>query len=352
MRIEKVMVLAVVGLGCAIRLDSNPPDAPDGGQPAPLSSCTPLAGVAASVTGRLVWVRLPDGRELVVAGDATVAGERNSYGFVSPSPAAASSFDACLATLTPLPNHPIVDLTALAPGDRVAPLSAITTATDTYLFFSAVHADGLAADGVGVARWDAAASRFTAPVFLWTADRPSYGSGAALDGAFVYLFGGQGGEFLSADMFVARVAVEQIAVPGAYQYWGGGGTWVTDPDRSVPFAEGGTAPSVAWDVLRGRWLLAYTTPLATEISVRAGLGPSGPWSLPVTLGRCALPAEDPGAFCGDVVLYPSLPPAGAAAEGDEILLVQGAGSFDRPAGVSDDAYAFRLVHAAWPSSLP
>jgi hypothetical protein len=150
-------------------------------------------------------------------------------------------------------------------------------------------------------------------------------------------------------MFVARAAVDAIAVPGAYHYWGGGGSWVPDPDRAVPFAEGGTAPSVAWDAVRRRWLLAYAAPLATEISVRSGLGPSGPWSLPVPLGRCALPAEDPGAFCADVVLYPWLPPA---PNGDGVLLSQQVTTFDRPAGVPDSAFGTRLVSAAWPASLP
>src|SRR3954470_17284158 len=114
MRIERLLMLAVLGLGCAVRLDSNPPDAPDGAAPPPLSSCAPLAGVAESVTGRLVWVRLPDGRELVVAGDATVSGQTDSFGFLAPAPQAASSFAGCLGSLTPLPN-PIVDLAALAP---------------------------------------------------------------------------------------------------------------------------------------------------------------------------------------------------------------------------------------------
>jgi hypothetical protein len=129
----------------------------------------------------------------------------------------------------------------------------------------------------------------------------------------------------------------------------GGGTWVPDPDHAVPFAEGGAPPSVAWDATRGRWLLAYAAPLATEISVRSGLGPNGPWSLPVPLGRCALPREDPGPFCTDLVVYPWLPRAPGE---DEILLAQQVGRLDRPGDARDAAYGTRLVSAGWPPSLP
>jgi hypothetical protein len=96
--------------------------------------------------------------------------------------------------------------------------------------------------------------------------------------------------------------------------------------------------------------LAYATPLGTEITVRSGLGPAGPWSLPVRLGRCALPDEDPGALCDDVVLHPLL--FGTAGDSAEIVLSHGVSTFDRPAGIANTAYGSRLVRVGWPTNLP
>jgi hypothetical protein len=339
--------LLVLGGGCAIRLDDPPTgDDRDAGAIPQLPSCAPLAGAVERIVGRLVWVPLPDGRTLVVAGQVTVGGETDSRGLVLGA-------GGCLAGATLLPARPIVDLSGTpVAGDHAEPLGAVTTAAGAFLYFTAAHPDGLAADGLGVARWNEAAGRFSDAVILWTADRPSYGSGAAADAGTVYVYGGLPGGFLAADMFIARVPADRLAVPGAYEYWHGGGNWDPDPDLALPFAEGGMAPSVTWDAQRARWLLAYATPLATELSVRAGLGPSGPWSLPVTLGRCALPPEDPGSFCGDVTLPPSLPSPGASTDADELLMAQAIGALDRPAGLSEDVYATRLVNAAWPAALP
>jgi len=350
MRIERLAVIGLLGIGCGYRLDATPPAAPDGGPPPPLASCAPLAGVADLVTGRLVWATLPDQRGLVIAGGATIAGQDDSRAFVVTEPDLAAAFADCLRSATPLPNRPAVDLSGLAPGDRAQPLASVALASDTYLYFSALHADGLASDGFGVARWDAAAAQFRDPVLLWTADRPSYGSGAVFDGTSVYVFGGLNDGYLSAEMFLARVAPDQVAVPAAYAYWRGGGAWDPDPDAAAPFAGGGAAPTVAWDAARNRWLVAYVDPLATEISLRSGLGPGGPWSMPVSLGSCALPAQDPGALCGDVVLYPSSPAANPG--GPELLLAQGVVTFSRPPGVPDSTYTTRLVQAPWPAALP
>jgi len=352
MRVElgaAALAVAIATAGCAIRLDTAPPPpVPDGGgAPVPPPGCTPLADVATLVTGRLDSLRLGDGRVVVVAGDATVDGQRDSFVFAPPAPGDPASFGDCLTAISPTPVHPAVDLSALLPGDHARPLAGVTTAAGSYLFFSAVHADGFAGDGFGVARWDGAVGRFVAPVWLWTADRPSYGSGAAVDGDTVYVYGGRAGDFLADDMFVARAPAGQIDVASAYVYWQGGGAWTADPDRAAPFAQGGGAPSVAWVADRARFLLAYTTPLSTAITLRSGLGPSGPWSGPVTLGPCALGAADPGAFCGDVVLNPLL-----ASGAGEIPIAQAVATLNRPAGVADDAYRTRLVRASWPDDLP
>jgi hypothetical protein len=89
--------------------------------------------------------------------------------------------------------------------------------------------------------------------------------------------------------------------------------------------------------------MAYTTPLSSEITVRSGLGATGPWSLPVVLGGCDLPSADDGAFWGDVTLVPAL------ARDGEIALTQAVASFGRPEGAAASDYWTRLVRVGWPA---
>jgi len=354
------------GPACSIRLDEAPPPPPatSDADTRPLGGCVPLAGAASLVTGRLDSLVLPGGAVAVLAGGATVAGTTGIFAFGAPAPDVVSSFGPCLANAVVLPAVPVVEPTAQDPGAVGRPLAGTVAdgGVSGYLYFASVHADGLASDGFGVAGWDPAAGRFTAPVLLWTADRPSYGSGVGQLGGFVYVVGGLSAGFLGADMFVARAPFDRVAVAGAYEYAQGGGTWGPDPDAAAAFARGGTAPSLAFYPARGRWLLAYATPLAQEVTVRSGLGPAGPWSLPVTLGRCAIPPEDPNAFCADVVLHPLLSPVAPAPDASplapdaavDIVLSYGLGSFGAPPGASvpPSAYATRLARVPWPATLP
>ena len=349
------LALAGAGTGCSISLDTAPPLAVDAGADAlvELVGCAPLRGAASRVTGRLDSVTLAEGSLLIVAGAATVGGDTDAFLFGAAAPGAAG---ACLENAAVVPA-PLVLGTPLDPAAHTRPLAGLTSPDGiTSLYFESLHADGLGSDGLGVARWDGAARRFGAPVLLWTADRPSFGSGVGFDGTFVYVIGGRAGGFLSSDMFVARVPPDRLAIAGAYEYAQGGGAWGPDADGAGPFAEGGTSPSLAFYPERARWLLAYATPLGGEVTLRSGLGPAGPWSLPVKLGRCAVPETDPEAFCADVVLHPALsppagqPPAGGAA--DEIVLSYGVGTFSATADTFAPAYETRLVRAPWPPALP
>jgi hypothetical protein len=114
----------------------------------------------------------------------------------------------------------------------------------------------------------------------------------------------------------------------------------------VPLVEGGTEPSVAFDSTRARWLMLYATPLSSDVSVRSGLGVTGPWSAPHTLGRCVLPASDPSSFCGELALVPEL------AQNGDIAFTQAVASFSRPKAATDSDFWTRLVRAPWPGELP
>jgi len=104
--------------------------------------------------------------------------------------------------------------------------------------------------------------------------------------------------------------------------------------------------SVAFEPGTERFIAAYSTPLSSEITLRSGLGPDGPWSGPHVVATCNLPASDPGAFCADVVLHPALAYPG------ELVLTHGVGSFDRPEGTAPEEIRARLATFPVPSSLP
>jgi hypothetical protein len=339
MRVEIWLALAVLLSGCAINLasDDAPSPAPSATAPA-LSGCLPLADRASTLTGRLSLVTLPDQSSLVLADSATVNGSESSVGFSN------ASAD-CLTQSSALSARPIIDVSALAAGTRARPLGSVSL-DDTFVYFSADHSDELASDGIGIARWDPAAQRFVALFLLWTADRPSYGSTAALVDDEVYVLGGLSARFLAADVYLARVPSAQLTVASAYEYWQGGGNFGSDPDSALPLVEGGTSPSVAFDLEQQRWLLLYATPLANELTVRSGLGITGPWSAPYTLGRCDLPSSDPSSFCSAATLLPALAGAG------EIAFSQEVNTFSRPAQATDADFWTRLVRAPWPSMLP
>ena len=340
MRAEAGFLACLLVSGCAINLASErAAPTPEPELPA-LSGCLPLADRAAALTGRLSLVTLADHTPLALADSATVAGETHSVAFSGAS-------SGCLTESTPLAAQPLIDTAALSQGASLAarPLAALTLG-DTVLYFSAEHASGVGSEGFGVARWDANNQRFVALSLLWTADRPSYGSAAALVGDEVYVLGGLAARFLSADVYLARVPRAQLAEPSAYEYWQGGGNFGPDPDSARPLIAGGTAPSLAWNAEHQRWLMLYATPLSTAVTVRSGLGVSGPWSAPYALGACDLPASGTNAFCGELSLTPTL-----AADG-QIAFTQGVASFARPATATDQDFWTRLVRVPWPSALP
>jgi hypothetical protein len=86
-----------------------------------------------------------------------------------------------------------------------------------------------------------------------------------------------------------------------------------------------------------RWLMAYVSPLGSTITVRSGLSPHGPWSVPVDVARCALADSD--MFCAGLRLHPSLSPS------DGRIVVSYA-----PASLSSDTEARRAAapDAWWP----
>jgi hypothetical protein len=331
---------ALVLGACSVNIGSETDAAPATTSAAPaLSGCMPLRDVATAVTGRVSELTLPDQSSLVIAASATLDGTSNSAAF-------SGADTTCLAGSTPLASRPIIDPSGLGANINPRPLASVSVGSAVFLYFSADHSDGLASDGFGIATYDAAGQRFVALPLLWTSDRPSYGSAAALVDDDVYVFGGLSARYLSADVYLARVPSAQIVNQSAYEYWQGAGVFGANPDGAMPLVEGGTEPSVAFDSTRARWLMLYATPLASDVTVRSGLGVTGPWSAPQTLGHCVLPASDSSSFCGALALVPELAAAG------DLAFTQGVASFARPANATDADFWTRLVRAPWPNELP
>jgi hypothetical protein len=340
------IVLASSTVGCALDLD--PPEkqsAPEPDLPL-LKGCLPLTDRLDALDGRISSASLPGSGATLFANGASVGGA------TSPRAFAISGSEACPRDGEAL-DLPLVDLSELQ-GDLTArPLSvlSIEDSGETYLYFSADEPGGFASRGIGVARFDRTSGHFEEPALLWTTDRPSYGSGAAHAGGFIYVFGGLPARFLAADVYFARVPADEVQNFAAYEYWIGGGDFDSDPDLAAPLLEGGTAPNVAYDARQDRWLMAYSTPLAREITLRSGLGVTGPWSAPLVIGECDLPEIDPDSFCGDVTLLPEL--FGATDSGEtEIALAQTVASFERPASATAQDFWTRLIRVPWPEALP
>jgi hypothetical protein len=328
-----------LSLGCAVNLDPDPPRMRPALAAEALHGCLPLSERVESLEGRLDLLALHSESSLLIAASARFDGKEVASGFAVGD----GALDAgCLDELTPVRARPLIDVGSLGTGLVGRPLGGLP-APGPFLFFAAENSREFRTEGYGIARWDPNLDGFVAQRLLWTADRPSYGSAALVEGEYVYVYGGLAARFLAADAYLARAPLDAMTEPAAYEYWTGGGTWTPNIDEALPLVEAGTSPSVAYDPAHSRWLMAYTTPLATEITVRSGLGVTGPWSQPFTLGGCDLPSVDDGAFCGDVTLVPGL------ARDDEIALTQSVASFERPEGATASDYWTRLVRVGWPS---
>jgi hypothetical protein len=252
---------------------------------------------------------------------------------------------------TPLEHveQPAIDDPDATSGRTLQPLAGVSWQDEfgahTYVYYESSNGFGQS-DGIGIACRDDASERLLSLDLLWTADRPSFGSAAVVVDDYVYVFGGLAARFLAADVYLARVPLDGIGVPAAYEYWQGGGGYTPDADRAVPVVEGGLHPSVAWYPQQERFLMAYSTPLSREVTLRSGLTVTGPWSKPFKVVTCPAPEAVPDAFCGDVVLQPLFMRDGA------LRLSVARGAFDVASDAARGMLTTLWVRLAWPQELP
>jgi hypothetical protein len=333
MRVSRFLPLGALLLGCSVDLAPSAEPAPVEVPVTELEACDLLPDLD-GLRGRTTPITLPGEVDVLLSVSPDFEGSTASALFEVDG-------GSCDAASMPRASRPVLDVSAH--GDVEGSPRSGFFSDASYLYFSLDPQNGLESAGAGIARYDEASQAFVSLGLLWTGDRPRYGSAVVLDGEYAYVYGGLPARFLAADVYLARVPLDQLAEPAAYEYFQGGGAWSNDPDLAGPLLEGGEMPSV-WRAGPERYLMAYTTPLAQHITLRSGLGPAGPWSRPVRFGACSLPFEQ--AFCGEVSLLP-----GFAAEG-EVALSQTIDSFEAPAGATARDFWTKLVRGPVPSDLP
>ncbi|MEW5848458.1 MAG: hypothetical protein AB2A00_06565 [Myxococcota bacterium] len=167
--------------------------------------------------------------------DAVVdeGGEQRNMAALLPTNA---TTEACLQD-APAPQPAVTS----SPGGTASPLSLVTVAGGTWLYFGWDVADssapfGVRHDGYGVARRDDVTGTFSAgPPLLWTGDRPAFGTTAIAHDGFVYAYGCEGFGFLREQCFVARAPEDQVANEAGYEFYAGaviGRRGSTTPGRS------------------------------------------------------------------------------------------------------------------------
>lgn len=190
-------------------------------------------------------------------------------------------------------------------GLRATPLDLARTGTDVWAFYQAWRPEaraplGVRAIGGGVAHRDPTTGRFVRRNPLqWTADRPNFGLSAAVDDGWLYAWGCEPEEGnWTRRCSVARVAVSAVE-QGAWQYATSVGQFSGQVEDARPVLVGVGEVSVRREGPQ-RWLVKYIKPLDSKVMLRAGLSPTGPFSAPVELGQCDVPA---GAFCTGAVQH-------------------------------------------------
>jgi hypothetical protein len=357
MRCFEIVVAAhsALATGCSVALEDVAGAADPSLPSAALVAGCPLLddtdGPLGGVLGRAFLYTSPAGELRWLL---TAARQRDSL------PAPLSAFTAPAATSTEQRCGAVDGAWTIAPaldpdaeGAHFAALAPVSRADGAWLYVSRWVSDGTAErlDGFGIATLDATTARFTPRTrLLWTADRPSFGTTAVIAGDDVYTYGCRKGRGFASDCFVARAPFSRLDDETAYAYASGGGHWSARVDDAWPVVEASGEVSVAYDPGRARWLMAYAEPLGRYILLRTGLGPDGPWSAPLPFLRCALPVDDPQAFCAGVSLALELRDALVP---EDVVLTYAPATFTAGALDHDErAYWTRLAHAPAPNALP
>jgi len=344
-RCYALIVAAQLSSGCAISLEPTPEKQAAAEEPLSefeVQRCAAFDEL--SPQGRIDTTRISGERLLVTFSSALFEGERTTLAGILPD-----AEDPCASEFIGLARPAIAGDGSAQDEDTHGPLASFSwddgSEIHTYAFYESAQGFG-ESEGIGIARFDEVSERLTPVALLWTGDCPRLGSAALVEDGYVYVLGGAAARFLDADVYLARAPLAEVEQASAYEYWHGSGRFTSDVDLAVPIVRGGVAPSVAWYVAQERYLMLYATPLANELTVRVGLGITGPWSMPYTLVTCPAPSAVPDAFCAEAILQP---PFG---DSRQLSLSVARGAFDAPDDAAWETLTTLWGQLDWPDELP
>ncbi len=163
---------------------------------------------------------------------------------------------------------------------------------------------GLTHLGSGLARWDAAARRIVVPSprALRFPTGLDLGDASIAVGDRAYVWGCPAPiEFLTE-----RCVVGRLDATDRLELFAGNDRWVTSDRRSDGAAVFDAGPWVSSVVPVGntaRLAHVFAVGFGSDLQVHSAAAPEGPWSAATSVARCALPTDDPDAFCAGPVVH-------------------------------------------------
>lgn len=189
---------------------------------------------------------------------------------------------------------------------RLWPTHGFVDSNDSLaLFFGYVRADpsagfGFVAAGSGIARGRANPPFVDArDVPVQAAHEPPLGSALLVvdDIAYVYRCA-SGSQFEEGGWFpclIAQTTTEALLDPTSYRYFVRGQGYVGSLSEASIAIEGAPDFTVTYNDYLGRYLMVYTEPFSTTVSIRTAEAPEGPFSDRTDVWNCTLPS--PESFC-------------------------------------------------------
>jgi hypothetical protein len=278
--------------------------------------CLPFsepAGPIRSLGGFLVRVPTDDHRCLWIGEQVTTsAGAFRNIAF---EPDRQAPFGAC-PTKASLVGGVAASIVHVDSGDDPSILvqiaSAYRFAGSTKVLYRLFKVDpaaiyGATELGSGIGRWDATTQRIVVPgpSALPFSEDLGLGDAAFTTAGYAYIWGcAKPGPELLRGCLVAR-----IGMGNSLSLFTSSGTWVAGAqagDAATVFDAGPWISSVVPDPTSGGLLHVYASDFGGDLRTDVGSAPEGPWAPAATLGPCALPSDDPQAFCAGPVVHSEL----------------------------------------------
>jgi serine/threonine protein kinase/tetratricopeptide (TPR) repeat protein len=116
------------------------------------------------------------------------------------------------------------------------------------------------------------------PTMLFQGDEPALGTGALVDGDFLYLYAHVPGGW-DSHCIVARAPLAEALDRNAWRFFAGDDNWKTDWKSAIRVLDGAATLTVHWNDYLGKYLAVSTpSPFGNVIVIHTADRPEGPWS--------------------------------------------------------------------------